>query len=351
MPLPNNYAERVYAGVLGKIIGVYLGRPFEGWRYERILAELGEVNYYVHEKLGRPLIVTDDDISGTYGGNCHVVPNHALIVLGLLYGDDDFQKSLMIANTSGWDTDCNSGNLGCLLGIKDGLAGIDAGPDWRGPRVPLAPGARAPLRWQIERQAGPVAEVGIELSSARGASGTVYLDYLTWAGEPDVTLGRSGVAGRRAWINAVDQNSPHDDEAFRPIQNAGRGLLIQGTRDWRDYQVSADVTPHLATAAGLAARVQGLRRYYALLRVPGALRLVKVLDDERTLAEIPFHWTFGERHQLTLEVVKDRLQASVDGAVVISVEDSDRPLRDGAVALVVEEGRTATRTVQIRPAG
>lgn len=24
------YRERVYAGVLGKIIGVYLGRPFEG---------------------------------------------------------------------------------------------------------------------------------------------------------------------------------------------------------------------------------------------------------------------------------------------------------------------------------
>ena len=29
--LPADYAERVYAGVLGKIIGVYLGRPFEGW--------------------------------------------------------------------------------------------------------------------------------------------------------------------------------------------------------------------------------------------------------------------------------------------------------------------------------
>ena len=34
--LPSDYAERVYAGVLGKIIGVYLGRPFEGWTYERI---------------------------------------------------------------------------------------------------------------------------------------------------------------------------------------------------------------------------------------------------------------------------------------------------------------------------
>ena len=66
MPLPGDYVERVYAGVLGKIIGVYLGRPFEGWTYERIMAELGEINYYVHERLGMPLIVTDDDISGTF---------------------------------------------------------------------------------------------------------------------------------------------------------------------------------------------------------------------------------------------------------------------------------------------
>jgi hypothetical protein len=29
LPIPNDYAERVYAGVLGKLIGVYLGRPFE----------------------------------------------------------------------------------------------------------------------------------------------------------------------------------------------------------------------------------------------------------------------------------------------------------------------------------
>ena len=30
MSIPADYAERIYAGVLGKIIGVYLGRPFEG---------------------------------------------------------------------------------------------------------------------------------------------------------------------------------------------------------------------------------------------------------------------------------------------------------------------------------
>src|SRR5919202_1482845 len=66
MRIPIDYEERVYAGVLGKIIGVYLGRPFEGWSYERIMAELGEISYYVHEKRNVPLIVTDDDISGTF---------------------------------------------------------------------------------------------------------------------------------------------------------------------------------------------------------------------------------------------------------------------------------------------
>jgi hypothetical protein len=54
MALPADYVERVYAGVLGKIIGVYLGRPFEGWSYERIQRELGEVNYYVHQRFGVP---------------------------------------------------------------------------------------------------------------------------------------------------------------------------------------------------------------------------------------------------------------------------------------------------------
>ena len=66
MGLPVDYLERVYAGVLGKIIGVYVGRPFEGGSYEQILEGLGKIWYYVHEKRGVPLIVTDDDITGTF---------------------------------------------------------------------------------------------------------------------------------------------------------------------------------------------------------------------------------------------------------------------------------------------
>ena len=64
--IPEDYLEKVYAGVLGKLIGVYLGRPFEGWSHRRIMKELGHIRYYVHERLNSPLVVTDDDVAGTF---------------------------------------------------------------------------------------------------------------------------------------------------------------------------------------------------------------------------------------------------------------------------------------------
>jgi len=30
-----DYQNQIYSGVLGKIIGVYLGRPVEGWSFEK----------------------------------------------------------------------------------------------------------------------------------------------------------------------------------------------------------------------------------------------------------------------------------------------------------------------------
>jgi len=720
MPLTSDYAERVYAGVLGKIIGVYLGRPFEGWWYDRIMAELGEIEYYVHDRIDWarrlsgsglhlggerpyvPLVVTDDDITGTftflralpdhdndlsltpaqighawlnyliegrtilwwgglgnstehtvylrlksgieapqsgsmalnskvvaeqigaqifidgwamvapgdpdlavdlarraasvshdgeaiygaqvvaameaqafvesdidrlidtavsfiprdsviyrmigdirdwqakepdwrkafrllsanygydrYGGNCHTVPNHGLIILSLLYGDDDFQKTLKIVNTCGWDTDCNSGNAGCLMGIKNGLEGIDAGPDWRGPvadrlympaadggraitdavtetyhvvnigralagKAPLAPkdgarfhfefpgavqgfqpeesveskgtvrvenvvghsrmgsrslairyahvapgrvarvatatftppeainmigykllasptlhpgqtmrarvaadegngmpvscciyvrtygtddqlvrvpgpevtlqaGAEHQFEWHIGDMGGaPIAEIGVEVSSDHRADGTVYLDYLTWDGAPDVVLTRPAAGGsmwRRAWVDGVDDWSARYPEPYRLVQNHGTGLLMQGTREWTDYRVSADVRPHMVTSAGIGARVQGMRRYYALLLCKGGrTRLVKVVHDTTVLAEREFDWEFGQVYDLSLEVVGNRIRAWIDGERVFEVRDDERPLVGGAVALICEEGRTATESVTVRPA-
>jgi ADP-ribosylglycohydrolase len=699
MALPQDYLERVYAGVLGKLIGVYLGRPFEGWTHERIMAELGEVSYYVHERLRTPLIVTDDDISGTftflralddyghdlrvmpaqigqtwlnyiiekrtilwwggmgnstehtaylrlkhgipaphsgaiatngkvvaeqigsqifidgwamvapgdpalaadlarrassvshdgeaiygaqviaamesqafverdlnklidcaiefipkdsviyrliddmrewreeigdwrrarellqahygydqYGGNCHMVPNHGVIMLGLLYGDDDFQKSLMIANTAGWDTDCNSGNVGCLLGIKNGLAAIDSGPDWRapvadrlylptadggraitdaaseairvvnlgralagaspiapkngarfhfalpgsvqgwmadaagaemrvenveghsdagqrslalhykhiahshsarataatfippeainmpgymllasptlypgqtvqarlsadaangqpvtavlflrhygandalvqvdGPALELAAGAAQTLVWQVPDLGGqPIAEIGIALRSGLRVSGTVYLDWLTWGGAPNVAFRKpeeKGELWRRAWVDGVDHFDRWWSEAFRVVQDEGTGLLMTGAREWQDYRVSSTIVPHMATRFGIAARVQGMRRFYALVLVAGdKAQLVKALDGETVLAEADLSWVLGQPRDLALRVTGNRIEGWVAGRRVFDVTDAERPLEGGGVALLVTEGRIATEAVKVEPA-
>ncbi len=701
MPIPPDYEERVYAGVLGKIVGVYLGRPVEGWSHERITQELGEVDGYVHDRLGRPLVVTDDDVSGTftflralpdhgnrldltpdqvgetwlnyivegrtvlwwgglgnstehtaylrlkrgvpapasgaiatngkvvaeqigaqifvdgwamvapgdpelaadlarraasvshdgeaihgaqvvaameaqafvepdldalldtavalipadttirrmiddvrgwhaadadwratrariaatygydrYPGACHMVPNHALIVHALLHGGGDFRRSLTIVKTPGWDTDCNSGNLGCLLGIRGGLAALDgSGYDWRGPvadrmylatadggraitdaateavhvvnvgralvgEAPIAPkggarfhfefpgsvqgfrpaadgaaaavavenveghsalgrrslavrcrgveagtavrvatptfippeaidmagyallasptlypgqevrarleadggndgpvacrlvaraydasdvlvtvagpqavlaaGADHAFAWRVDDTGGqPIAEVGLEITAGGPGGATVYLDHLSWNGAPEASFGRPASGGtmwRRAWVDGVDQVEWHRPESFRVVQNGGTGLISQGTGEWVDYEVEADVTPYLAEAAGVGVRVQGLRRWYALLlRRGGTVQLAKALGGTSTLAEADYPWDFFRPYQLRLEVAGARLRGWVDGRLVLEAADGDRPLPGGGVALVCQEGCLGADAVSVRP--
>ncbi len=64
--MEKKYHQQVYSGVLGKLLGVYLGRPVEGWEYEDILTTFGDVYTYKNHYTGAPLIVPDDDISGTF---------------------------------------------------------------------------------------------------------------------------------------------------------------------------------------------------------------------------------------------------------------------------------------------
>ena len=40
--IPLDYDERVYAGWLGKCIGVRFGAPLEGWTYDDIRRNVGE---------------------------------------------------------------------------------------------------------------------------------------------------------------------------------------------------------------------------------------------------------------------------------------------------------------------
>lgn len=67
-----------------------------------------------------------------YPGNCHIIPNIAVMILALMYGEGDFSKTLNICNMCGWDTDCNVGNIAAIMGVRGGLQAIDY-EKWRKP--------------------------------------------------------------------------------------------------------------------------------------------------------------------------------------------------------------------------
>ncbi len=61
----------------------------------------------------------------------HTFPAIAAVVIGLLYGQGDFEKSLCITNMCGLDTDCTAGQTGAIMGT---IIGAEAIPNkWKDP--------------------------------------------------------------------------------------------------------------------------------------------------------------------------------------------------------------------------
>lgn len=60
-----------------------------------------------------------------YGGNCHIIPNAALMICALLYGGGDFLRTIKLVTFFGFDTDCNAGNLGTVMGVFTELKNVD----------------------------------------------------------------------------------------------------------------------------------------------------------------------------------------------------------------------------------
>ncbi len=98
-------ADCEYARVARAVMDFHDRRP-ENWR---------DCFQFVHDHFGYD----------KYPGNCHIIPNAGVIILSLLYGGGDFSRTLNICNMCGWDTDCNVGNTGCILGVFVGPEGID----------------------------------------------------------------------------------------------------------------------------------------------------------------------------------------------------------------------------------
>ena len=199
---------------------------------------------------------------------------------------------------------------------------------------------------EVPNLPGPIFELGIFFHK----DSSVTLDFVKWSGAPRFVAERpkhKGTMWRKAWVNAVDELVGWS-EMFRVIQNDGLGMISQGTQDWQDYKVHADVTPHLAKRAGLAIRTQGLTRFYGLLvTVEGTVQLIRKNHDETVLAEASFDWSFGETLNMSLSAKGDHLMASINGTQVLEATDST--LKGGGVGIVIEEGRSATNKVSVEP--
>ena len=153
---------------------------------------------------------------------------------------------------------------------------------------------------------------------------------------------------RRMWVDGTDHFDRWGREAYRIVANYGTGLLMTGTREWTDYTVSSLLTPHLCSRFGLAARAQGLQRFYALLLCSdGKARLIKALGGETVLAETPFEWQLGETYSFELTVTGSQIRGSINGQPVVDMSDNRDVLAGGCIALVCSEGRMGTDAIRV----
>ncbi len=230
-------------------------------------------------------------------------------------------------------------------GANDALVPLD------GAGAELVPGAEATLCWRVPDTAGsPIAEIGI--AAMGDGSNTVALDRLSWTGSPTATFARpadGGTLWRRAWVDGMDKWEARWPQAYRIVQNEGTALISQGTAEWCDYEVAAEISVPLAEEAGIAARVGGQRRWYALLLGrDGVARLVKARDGRTVLAETTFPLELDRPYALSLHANGNRLVGSVDGRVVLEATDETDPLLGGGIGLVVTDGCLMTEAVSVR---
>lgn len=59
-----------------------------------------------------------------YPGICHIIPNAGVCIMALLYGKQ-LSRAVEIATMAGWDTDCNAGNVGSILGVAGSLKAVE----------------------------------------------------------------------------------------------------------------------------------------------------------------------------------------------------------------------------------
>ena len=79
-----------------------------------------------------------------------ILPEIGSVMIGMLYGNGEFARTVSITTMCGFDTDCNAGTVGALIGARNGVEGIPS--EWKDPlegmyRVKLGGGMKN--EWKI----------------------------------------------------------------------------------------------------------------------------------------------------------------------------------------------------------
>lgn len=98
-------ADSTYTKVVRAVQGFYEKEPDDFWKCRT----------YLEEEWGYD----------KYTGVCHIIPNAGICALALYYGEGDLSRTIEIATACGWDTDCNAGNVGSIVGTLVGLDGVE----------------------------------------------------------------------------------------------------------------------------------------------------------------------------------------------------------------------------------
>ncbi len=57
---------------------------------------------------------------------CHTISNAEVVAIGMLYGEDDYTRTIGCAVGAGFDTDCNGATCGSLWGVRHGVKALPA---------------------------------------------------------------------------------------------------------------------------------------------------------------------------------------------------------------------------------
>lgn len=284
--------EKVYAGVLGKLIGVYLGRPVEGWSYEQIQQQFGNVYHYVHRQVGVPLIVADDDISGTFG---------------FFRAMEDY----------GYPTE---------------LTAAQIGETWRNYIIE----DKTILWWGgLGRSTEHTAYLNLKQGIPAPLSGSMH-DI--WDLHPRQL---------QMWTSSAKNFAPDMEHTFCVSHPEENGLATIGTDDWTDYTVSSRLSLGLSKAAGLVLRCKGHRQYYgAALTSDQVLIFAMIHGIRKTLVSTPFKLKSDHPYEVAFSCNGPKLNLQIDGRSIL--EAVDHCYTRGGCGFFVDKGAMLVDNFRIR---